>query len=123
MAIQATAATRAPRGTKILVQAFFEAADGIPELQRGAVVKAALAAIRDQLKDAREKAKVLKAKTKVTIGKASPTRRSKVAAPAPKKPRTVAATGKKASAKPSAKPGRKASVKRAPKATTETATV
>ena len=74
MAIQATAGTRAPRGTKILAQAFFEAADGIPEPQRDAVVKAALAAIRDQLKDAREKAKVTKAKAKVKAGKAAPCR-------------------------------------------------
>ena len=103
MAIQA-AATRAPRGTKILTQAFFEAADGIPEPQRDAVVKAALAAIRDQLKDTLAKAKVTKAKTKAAAGKAAPSRRpTKAAAPAAKKQRAVVAKvakGKKAASGP-----------------------
>ena len=62
MAIKATSGARAPRGTKTLMQAFFSAADGIPEATRADVVKSALAAIRDQLKDVREKAKVAKAK-------------------------------------------------------------
>jgi hypothetical protein len=58
------AATRAPRGTKILAQAFFSAADTIPDDRRDAVVKAALALIRDQLKEVREKAKTAKMKAK-----------------------------------------------------------
>jgi hypothetical protein len=135
MAIQAAAATRAPRGTKILAQAFFEAADGIPEPQRAAVVKAALAAIRDQLKDTLAKAKVTKAKTKAAAGKATPARRPKAAAPAAKKQRAVvskAAKGKKAAvapkarkaiARPAAKPVRKASVKPAPAMASEPAAV
>jgi TRAP-type C4-dicarboxylate transport system substrate-binding protein len=64
MAVKATPAARAPRGTKTLTQAFFSAAEGIPEDQREAVVKAALAAIRDQLKDARERARLAKAKAR-----------------------------------------------------------
>jgi hypothetical protein len=60
---KATTANRAPRGTKILAQAFFAAADDIPQARRGEVVKAALAAIRDELKSAREKVAATKAKT------------------------------------------------------------
>jgi hypothetical protein len=56
-------ATRALRGTKTLTRAFYDAADTIPLDKRPAVVKAALASIRDDLKVAREKAKVAKAKT------------------------------------------------------------
>ena len=54
MALQAI---RALRGTKTLTRAFFDAADTIPLDRRPAVVKAALASIRDELKMAREKAK------------------------------------------------------------------
>jgi hypothetical protein len=62
MGKSATATDRAPRGTKVLAQAFFTAADGIPDDRRDAVVKAALALIREQLKDVRDKAKAAKAK-------------------------------------------------------------
>jgi hypothetical protein len=62
MAKTTAASTRAPRGTKTVAQAFFTAADEIPEDRRSDVVKAALALIRDQLKEAREKAKAAKAK-------------------------------------------------------------
>jgi hypothetical protein len=68
-----SSATRAPRGTKILAKAFFAAADEIPEPQRAEVVKAALAVIRDELKTAREKAAVAKAKAKGKAGKAAAT--------------------------------------------------
>ena len=64
MARNATATTRAPRGTKVLAQAFFSAADGIPEAQRAGVIKAALAAIREQLKAVVEKAKIAKVKAR-----------------------------------------------------------
>ena len=40
MGKSATATDRAPRGTKVLAQAFFTAADGIPDDRRDAVVKA-----------------------------------------------------------------------------------
>jgi hypothetical protein len=126
MATTATGATRAPRGTKTLTQAFFEAADGIPEPQRATVVKAALAAIRGQLKDAREKAKVSKAKAKVAAGKTALARRPKAAAPATKKPPAVPSNVRTARAKPgpkpSAKPGRRAA-KPGPEATSTAAAV
>jgi hypothetical protein len=61
---KAAASARAPRGTRVLTQAFFSAAEEIPEGQRDAVVKAALTSIRDTLKEAREKAKTAKAKAK-----------------------------------------------------------
>ena len=125
MVAKAIAATRAPRGTKILTQAFFGAADEIAEPQRNTVVKAALAAIRDQLKANRQKAKVVKAKTKAPASKASPVRRAQVAAPGPKKQRAVAAKGKRARVTPGpkapAKAGRKASAKPSPEAASEDA--
>jgi hypothetical protein len=108
MAIKATAATRAPRGTKTLTQAFFTAADGIPEAQRADVVKAALAAIRDQLKDDREKAKVAKAKTKAKAGKAPVASGGTAAAPSPKKQPVAASKGKRVKAK--LKPGASAKI-------------
>jgi hypothetical protein len=69
MALQAT---RALRGTKTLTKAFFDAADTIPLDRRAAVVKAALASIRDELKAAREKAKVLKVKSTAMAAKKAP---------------------------------------------------
>ena len=60
MAKTATATTRAPRGTKIVAEAFFTAVNEIPEPQQAGVVKAALALIRDRLKEARDKAKLAK---------------------------------------------------------------
>jgi histone H1/5 len=81
---QATTSTRAPRGTKVLTQAFFAAADAIPEPQRADVVKAALTAIRDEIKAAREKAAAAKAKVK----SAAPTKQA------------AATAAKKAAAKP-----------------------
>jgi hypothetical protein len=107
MPVKESVATRAPRGTKTLTQAFFSAAAGIPEIQRDAVVKAALAAIRDQLKEDREKVKVAKAKATVKATKTSSAVRPKPAAAAPKKQRVIASKGKSAKAKP----GRKATPK------------
>ena len=72
----ATAITpRAPRGTKSLAQAFFAAADNIPEAQRAAVIKAALALIRDDLKVAREKAAGAKTKAKGKPATATPAKK------------------------------------------------
>jgi hypothetical protein len=116
MAVKATVATRAPRGTKTLTQAFFSAADGIPEIQRAAVVKAALAAIRDQLKDDREKVKVAKAKAKVKAAKTSSAVGPKLAVAAPKKQPVTAP--KRIPAK--AKLGRKMTPKPVPEAKPET---
>ena len=99
MAMKATATTRAPRGTKILTQAFFAAADGIPDMQRAAVIKSALAAIRDELKNARAKAKIAKARTvKSGAGAKAPK-----AAPA-KARKTGSAGGKSATRKIARKP-------------------
>src|SRR5664279_1848695 len=57
MASKEDVRARAPRGTKTLTQAFFAALDGIPGAQQKAVATAALAAIRDELKAQRLKAK------------------------------------------------------------------
>jgi hypothetical protein len=46
-----TADARLPRGTKVVARAFFAAADEIKEEHRPAVVKAALALIRDELRE------------------------------------------------------------------------
>jgi len=62
-------ATRAPRGTKTLIKAFFDAADQIPEPQRAEVVKAALGGIREQIAAAREKQKAAKLKARGTAAK------------------------------------------------------
>src|ERR1700692_208744 len=63
-------AARAPRGTKIVAEAFLTAVDEIPEPQRADVVKAALALIRDRLKEGRDKAKSAKEKQKAKSSKA-----------------------------------------------------
>ena len=70
MAKTATATARAPRGTKIVAEAFLAAVDEIPEPQRADVVKAALALIRDRLKETRDKAKLAKEKQKAKAAKA-----------------------------------------------------
>jgi hypothetical protein len=98
MAMKAEATSRAPRGTKVLMKAFFTAADEIPGPQRDAVVRAALAGIRDELKAVREKGNAAKAKTH-----ASDARAPKKAAPpkrAAKKAAAVKPVAKKARAKP-----------------------
>jgi hypothetical protein len=122
----ATPTVRAPRGTKVLAQAFFTAAEGIPEAQRGAVVKAALALIRDDLKIAREKAAV--AKTKAKGKSAAATSPKKMGRPAGLKNKAaapVAAKAKKIATKPTktkkAAPKR-ITQKRAPKVTPEAIT-
>ena len=48
---------RLPRGTKPVIQAFFDALDTIPDASRAEVAKAAQAGIRDALKAEREQAK------------------------------------------------------------------
>jgi hypothetical protein len=90
MAKAAASSARAPRGTRVLTQAFFSAAEEIPEGQRDAVVKAAFALIRDTLKETREKTKAAKAKAK-----AGGPARGRTAEPA-RATRTSAAKGRKA---------------------------
>ena len=64
MAISNASRPRAPRGTKILSQAFFAALSDIPEPQQEAVAKAALVAIKEQLALRRQKAKLVSARTR-----------------------------------------------------------
>jgi hypothetical protein len=64
MAKTATTTARAPRGTKVVAEAFLTAVDDIPEPRRADVVKAALALIRDRLKGDRDKAKLAQKRPK-----------------------------------------------------------
>ena len=64
MAKVATPSNRLPRGTKPVVQAFFEAVEKIPQASRSAVAKAAQTLIRDELKADREKQKAMRAELK-----------------------------------------------------------
>ena len=91
MAIKDDARTRAPRGTKNVTQAFFEALDGIPDNQQAAVATAALAGIRDEVKARRLKGKEAAARAKAKVpaktktppkAKAAPAWKAKKAAPA-----------------------------------------
>jgi hypothetical protein len=88
-------AARVPRGTKIVANAFFAAAGEIPEQQRTEVVKAALAVIRDELKAARKKVAIAKAKAKEKAGtgkaSANPVRESAGVVKSQKRPATVQA--------------------------------
>jgi hypothetical protein len=100
-----TTATRAPRGTKPVSQAFFTALESIPEASRAAVAKAALAMIRDEVKVRKDKSKVAAAKAKAAKP-AAPAKTTK----AVKTPRVA-----KAAAKPT--PVKTAAKKPAPKKT------
>ena len=85
MAVTVMTRPRSPRGTKVLTNAFFAALDDVPEPQRAAVAKAALAGIRDELKAQREKTRSLLLKGKVARATAAsaarkPRRASKNAA-------------------------------------------
>lgn len=99
----ATNATRAPRGTKPVSQAFFSALESIPEASRSAVAKAALTMIRDEMKMRKDKLKVAAAKekekekaraaapasaapVKAAPAKAAPAKRTAKAAPPPPPP-------------------------------------
>ncbi len=106
MAKLETTATRAPRGTKPVSQAFFTALDALPEAQRAAVAKAAQVAIRDELKLRREKVKAAAAKVKARppAPKAATPRK----APAPRKAAAPAKpTAPVVEEKPAPKPARK----------------
>ena len=92
--------SRAPRGTKVLAQAFCAAADNIPEAQRGAVVKAALALIRDDLKVTREKAAAAKTKAKGKSATATPEKKLGRPVGSKNKVEPVAAKATKVAAKP-----------------------
>ncbi len=78
---KADSSTARPRGTKPVSQAFFTALDALPAPQQAAVGKAALAMIRDEIRNRRDKQKAMAAKAKAS-GKATPPSRR----PASRKP-------------------------------------
>jgi hypothetical protein len=126
MAIKDDPRARAPRGTKNLTQAFFEALDGIPESQQKAVAAAAVAGIRDELKAQRVKAKEAASKAKAKTPartKAAPARKTKVAATTRRVP--AAASRKTVTKKIAAKkvPAKKAAAPKAVKAKSSDKTV
>ena len=88
-----TTATRAPRGTKPVSQAFFTALAAVPEAARSAVAKAALAMIRDELKARQEKIKASAAREKAR--KPAATKRAKPEATTMEPPAPIAASPKR----------------------------
>ncbi len=74
--------TRAPRGTKPVIQAFFSALNAIPEASRAAVAKAAQMMIRDELKNRRDKSRALAAKAKAKAKASKPGAVKRAAKPA-----------------------------------------
>jgi hypothetical protein len=84
MALREDVRTRAPRGTKIVAQAFFAALADIAEGQQAAVASAAVNAIRDTLKQRQAKTKLAAAKAKAKTPRkrasAKPARRARKAA-------------------------------------------
>jgi hypothetical protein len=107
--VNATETTRAPRGAKVLAQAFFSAAGEIPEDRRAAVVKAALGLIREQIKKVREKAKLARELQKAK-GAQAPEANKRMGGPmtftkAPKRaapPPKIVSTGQRLMTKPAA---------------------
>src|SRR5690242_3859067 len=82
---------RLPRGTKPVIQAFFDALDAIPEASRAAVAKAAQAGIRDALKAEREQAKQERARERSAGARVSKAGTARPAAgPAKRRARTTA---------------------------------
>ena len=114
----ASTATRAPRGTKPVSQAFFTALETVPEASRSAVAKAALTMIRDEMKTRRDKEKLAAAKEKekaraaapakatpakttpVKAAQAKPQRAAKAAAPAENGSASPKRRGRKTTAQP-----------------------
>jgi len=82
--------TRAPRGTKPVMVAFFAALDAAPEASRTAIAKAAQIMIREELKARRDKIKAAAAKLKAR--KPVPVKAAKIVAAPPKagRPRKAA---------------------------------
>jgi hypothetical protein len=98
MAKTESTSTRAPRGTKPVMAAFFTALDAAPEASRAAIARAAQVMIRDELKARRDKVKAaaakLKARKPIPV-KSIPKTAKTVAAPPPaaakaKRPRKAA---------------------------------
>jgi cell wall-associated NlpC family hydrolase len=67
MATQKDVRARAPRGTKNVTQAFFEAIESLPAAQQDSVASAALAGIRDELKSRRLKTREAAARAKAKV--------------------------------------------------------
>ena len=76
MAIKEDVQKRAPRGTKVVTQAFFAALDGIPGGQQADVGAAALAAIRDELKGRQVKSRESAVAAKASAKAKAPTRKN-----------------------------------------------
>jgi hypothetical protein len=72
MAKADTMTTRAPRGSKPVSAAFFTALESIPDASRAAVAKAALAMIRDEIKNQRDKLKAMAAAAKAKAKASKP---------------------------------------------------
>jgi hypothetical protein len=104
-----TARARLPRGTKPVIQAFFEALDAIPESLRADVATAAHARIRDEIKAQREKAKLAKTKARGRAAAAQVPKAGKASKGA-KATRSIRGAAKPASAR-TLKPGRGAAAK------------
>jgi type IV secretory pathway TrbL component len=111
MATKKDVPARAPRGTKNVTQAFFEAIGNLPESQQEAVATAALAGIRDEMKSRR-------LKTREAAARAKAKDKARVAAKAPEQTKQPAARGRKVAAtKPrAAAAGRKQAAATTPRA-------
>ncbi len=102
MARKETSATRAPRGSRVVSQAFFAALGTVPEIQQAVVARAAQAMIRDELKGRRETAgkTVAKGSRGAPMHRAKPVpiakRQAKAAAPKPARRKRRAADAKPA---------------------------
>jgi DNA transposition AAA+ family ATPase len=114
MAIKEDVQKRAPRGTNIVTKAFFAALDDIADGQQAVVGTAALAAIRNQLKERRAKNKgvAAAAKAKTPAKRKVPARATAVVKVAAKA-RTAPVARRAASTKrpPTAQAGKQAAGK------------
>ena len=116
MAIKEVSRPRVPRGTKSVTQAFFEALDGIPDSQQAAVISAALAGIRDEVKarHLKRRENAAKANAKAVAKKAAAKKAAaKKAAPAVRGTKATPATRRSPAAAKKA-PARKAPAAKVP---------
>ena len=115
MAIKEDVQKRAPRGTRIVTQAFFAALDDIADGQQAVVGTAAVAAIRNQMKERRAKNKGAAAKAKTPAKRKVPARATAVVKVAAKA-RTAPVARKAASTKrpPTAQAGKRVAAGKTP---------
>src|SRR5689334_1536028 len=97
---------RLPRGTKPVIQAFFDALDAIPEASRAEVAKAAQAGIRDALKVEREQAKEERASEKAGGARGRKAAKAKPAATGRGRAK-AASGGPKRASRPAAGPAKR----------------